>query len=156
MLKINIEKGKEILCLKFANADGLDCIQEHQKIMNELGYVWLGKIGNKPAYKTLYKMVINNSAYILLKESKKAYICQFKSYSERIPYTSEYPNYYNTEISPNIKYSIWFKLTSIIEVNNIKILDNIVVKSSRSPILETMKKSMASHFNTITIENIDF
>jgi len=55
LLKINIEKGKEILCLKFANAYGLDCIQEHQKIMDELGYVWLGKIGNKPACKFCIK-----------------------------------------------------------------------------------------------------
>jgi len=61
---------------------GLDCIQEHQKIMNELEYVWFGKIGNKPDRKILNKTIKNDFNYVLLKESKKAYICQFEAYSE--------------------------------------------------------------------------
>ena len=50
--------------------------------MNELEYVWFGKIGNKPDRKILNKTIKNDFNYVLLKESKKAYICQFEAYSE--------------------------------------------------------------------------
>lgn len=156
MLEINITKGKEILCLRFANVGGLDCIQEHIKILNKSGYVWFGKIGNKPSSKILNEMIENKSNYILLKEPKKACICQFEVYGDGVPDISEYPNYYNTEILPTRQFSIWFKLTSIIKVNSMSELDNIVVKSSRSPILETSRKSMNSQFYTITTKDINF
>lgn len=151
-----IEKGKDILCMRFANLGGHDCIDEHKKVINEKGFVWFGKIGNKPTDKALDKMIENESKYILLKEPQKAYICRFESYSHEIPAADEFPNYYSTEILPTRSFSIWFKLASIMEVDNLSVLNNIVLKSSRNPILETTKKSMASHFYTVTRENIDF
>ena len=38
----------------------------------------------------------------------------------------------------------------------ISILDNIAVKGSKSSILETSKRSRASHFNIATIKEINF
>ena len=35
-------------------------------------------------------------------------------------------------------------------------LNSVVLKSSRAPILETTRKSMASHFYTVTREEIEF
>jgi len=155
-INIKIQKGKSILCLRFANVGGFDCIDEHIKMLEKNGFVWFGKIGSKPASKALNEMIADNSRYILLKEPKKSYICEFENYKEDMPDKNLFPDYYNTEILPNRKFSIWFKIISILEVNETEKLNSIIVKKSRSPILETARKSMSSHFNTIAKDDVEF
>jgi hypothetical protein len=144
-----IEKGKDMLCMRFVNVGGYDCIEEHKTLLNKNGFVWFGKIGNKPTDRALEKMIQDKSNYILLKDPSKAYICTFETYQYDMP-TDGFPAYYSTEILPNRKFSIWFKLLYITEVTDLSVLNDIVLKSSRSPILETARKSMASHFYTVT------
>lgn len=152
---MKIEKGKEILCIRFVNIGGYDCISEHLKLMNSFGYVWFGKIGIKPMKKKLEKMINDNSKYILLKDPKNAYFCEFDLFSESIPKENEFPGYYKSEIMPTRNFSIWFKLTSIKKIEDVDSLDQIVLKSSRSPILETTRSSMASLFYTVVRRDID-
>ena len=151
--KLIIEKGKDILCMRFVNVGSYDCIEEHKTLLNKNGFVWFGKIGNKPTDKALNRMIEDNSNYVLLKEPKKAYICTFETYQHDIP-SEGYPAYYSTEILPNREFSIWFKLLSINEVKDFSVLNDIVLKSSRSPILETARKSIASHFYTVTRQEV--
>ncbi len=135
--------------MRFVNVGGYDCIEEHKILLNLNESVWFGKIGNKPTDKALKKMIDDKSNYILLKEPSKAYICTFETYQYDIP-SEGYPAYYATEILPNREFSIWFKLQSIKEVKDLSVLNDVVLKSSRSPILETTRKSMASHFYAVT------
>lgn len=152
---ILIEKGKNLICLRFVNLGGFDCIEEHTKLINKIGYVWFAKIGNKPASKIIQKMMDDETPYLLLKDPQNAYVAEFIEFSEVEPSEGEYPEYYKTEISPSRKISVWFKLTSIKRVEDLMILNNVVLKSSRSPILETTKKSMASHFFTVAKSDIE-
>jgi hypothetical protein len=155
-MSLIIDKGKDILCMRFVNVGGNDCINEHQKIMNEKGFVWFGKIGNKPTAKALDKMLSEKSNFILLKEPKNAYICEFEAYSDKKPREGEFPDYYTTEILPTRHFSLWFKLVAIRHVEDLSLLNSVVLKSSRSPVLETTKKSMASHFYTVAKEELHF
>lgn len=155
-MSLIIEKGKDILCMRFVNVGGYDCIDEHLKVMDKKGYVWFGKIGNKPTNKALVKMLEEESNYILLKEPQNAYICRFEAYSDKMPADGDYPDYYKTEILPTRHFSLWFKLVYIKKVDDMNLLSSVVLKSSRSPILETTSKSMASHFYTVTREEINF
>lgn len=148
-----IEKGKDILCIRFVNVGGYDCILEHKNLLIKNGFVWFGKIGNKPTDKALKKMIAENTNYILLKEPVKAYICTFETYQHDQPLEG-FPSYYTTEILPNRKFSIWFKILSIKEVKNLNVLNDVVLKSSRSPVLETVRRSMASHFYTVTKKEV--
>jgi|APSaa5957512622_1039677.scaffolds.fasta_scaffold100165_3 hypothetical protein len=100
-------------------------------------------------------MVTEDSKYLLLKKPGNAYICEFEDISEETP-NSGYPEYYKTEIFPNRQFSIWFKLISIKEINNIDLLNHVITKSSLNPILESTARSIAPHFFTFTKEEIDF
>jgi hypothetical protein len=152
---MKIEKGSEILCIRFVNIGENDCIQEHLNIIKSLGYVWFGKIGTKPMIKKLDKIRDNQSNYILLKDPKNAYICEFDAFSDSQPNDNEFPKYYKSEILPTRVFSIWFKLTSIKKISDVDSLNQIVLKSSRSPILETTRSSMASFFYTVARREID-
>lgn len=139
-MSLNIEKGRDILCMRFLNVGGYDCIDEHLKIMDKKGYVWLGKIGNKPTDKALNKMLEDDSKFILLKEPQNAYICKFEAYSENMPEEGGYSSYYKTEILPEREFSLCFKLVYIKKVEDMSTLSCVVVKSSRAQILEIAKK----------------
>ena len=152
---LNIDKGKDILCIRFVNVGGIDCILAHKELILNNGYVWFGKIGNKPTEKVLNRMIEENTNYIMLKEPAKAYICTFETYQHNQP-SEGFPAYYSTEILPTRNFSIWFKLLSIKEITDLSVLTDVVLKSSRSPILETARKSMASHFYTVTRKDIVF
>lgn len=154
VIDIFIEKGKDILCIKFTNIGGFDCIEKHLQLIKKYGYVWFGKIGNKPAEKTLNRMIEEKSNYILLKDSENAFLCEFEAFSEINPDNSKFPKYYQTEIMPTRNFSIWFKLVSIIQIHDLTILNDVVLKTSFNPILETASKSMASHFYTVTRKDI--
>lgn len=151
-----IERGKDILCIRFSDVGDYDCIREHLEILNNIGYVWFGKIGNKPASSIIEKMQKEKSNYILLKDARNSYICTFDSFQHHEPKKEQFPNYYLSEILPSRLFSVWFRLTSISKINDIEILDSIVTKSSWSPFLETARKSMASHFYTTTKNDIIF
>lgn len=155
MIDIFIERGKDILCVRFVDIGGFDCIQEHLELIKKHGHVWFGKIGNKPTAKVLNRMIEEKSNYILLKDPKNAFICEFEAFSETKPDNCEFPIYYQTEIMPTRNFSIWFKLTSIVKVHDLNSLNNVVLKSSFNPILETARRSMASHFYTVTLKDIN-
>lgn len=130
-----IEKGKNLICVRFVNLCGFDCVKEHNDLIERSGYVWFAKIGNKPAIKIMQKMIDDKTPYLLLKDPRNAYVAEFSEFREAKPSDGDYPEYYKTEIPPSRKISVWFKLKSIKRVENLNLLKNIILKSSRSPIL---------------------
>lgn len=43
-MSLIVEKGTEILCVKFVNVGGFDYVREHNQILSKKGFVWFGKI----------------------------------------------------------------------------------------------------------------
>ncbi len=155
MSDILIEKGKKLICIRFVDLGGFDCIGEHNKLIKQNGYVWFAKIGNKIATKVVEKMIDDETPYLLLKDPRKAYIAEFSEFCEVTPSDGGYPDYYKTEIPQSRIISTWFQLTSIKKVDDLAILNDVVLISSRRPILETTKKSMASHFFIVAKSDIE-
>lgn len=150
-----VNKGSEILCLRYVDVGGFDCIKEHLKVIDQKGYVWFGKIGNKPMASKLRRILREGDGYLLLKSPRKSHLCIFNSFSEESPENADYPEYYSSEILPDRQFSMWFRITSISDALGPTVLRNIILISSRSTIVETAQASMASHFYTVAKIDIE-
>ena len=152
-----LSKDSKQLLLKFGYLHGIDCIEEHQNVINKLGYVWFGKIGAKPKFGTIEKMLDSEvkSNFIILKSTKECYLCKFDKYSLTIP-ENGFPEYYISRLRmKSDTFSIWFRIIEMKKVSNLTSLQEIVVESSRNPLLVACKQSMAAHFFTVANKDIE-
>jgi len=152
---LKIIKGTQLLCLRFADIKHIDTISKHKEMIIQRGYVWFGKIGSKPSEESINKMIENDSRYIILKDSKRTFICEFEEYTTDANKVDYYPAYYDSEILTSRIIKIWFKLTSVIQVVEQFPLDSIVLKNTRRPLLEAVKVSMSPMFHTVTIRDFE-
>lgn len=143
------------ICIRYSDLKSIDCAYEHKKVIQETGYVWFGKIGSKPRRDALDKILEEDVSYIILKSKKECYICTFNKYLENIPEDKNYPAYYDESFKIE-NFSIWFRLTSMIKIEDNNILDNIIVKSSRNKLINSCNSSMASHFFTFNRNKLEF
>lgn len=141
------------ICIRYADLKSIDCAYEHKAVIEEKGYVWFGKIGSKPRRDILDKILEEKISYIILKSKNECYICTFDKYVEKIPEDKNYPNYYEKSFELE-NFTIWFRLTSMVKVEDKNILSNIVVKSSRNKLINACNSSMASHFFTFNRNEI--
>ena len=136
----------ETIALRFSNVfapeDGT--INEHNKLINENGYVWYGKLGTPISEKTSNIILKNDNPRILLIESghSNRYWADIVEISRERPDDSEYPEYYRDKTS-SIK--TWFKIAHLYQADK-QILGHCTVKSSGRPLSEVSKGSMSSFF----------
>lgn len=150
-------KGSKQLLLKFGYLHGIDCIQEHQNVINNLGYVWFGKIGIRPKSSIIDKMLDSElkSNFIILKSAKECYLCHFDKYSLISP-ENGFPEYYISHLRmTSDTFSIWFRITEMKKISDLTSLQEIVVESSGNPLLVACRQSMAAHFFTIANKDIE-
>lgn len=153
---MRIEKNTDMLCLRFVDVGKLDCIGEHIDVIKKNNYVWFGKIGVKPAKNKVEAMLEDGKGFILLKKPKGVYLCEFDAFSYDRPEYHEYPAYYNNKILLGEReFSIWFRITEIIEVKDNEILDEIIIKSSREKFMITVNKSMTSIFYVVNRKEVE-
>jgi hypothetical protein len=74
---LDIKKVKDILCMRFANVGGYNCIEEHKKTLNDKGYVWLEKLGINQQVKYWIKCWRRIQIIYFLKKPTSSYICTF-------------------------------------------------------------------------------
>lgn len=129
-------------------------IEEHQKVIDEAGAVWFGKMGqpiSQNAIDKLNKQVeegIPTFIYLVKGNRRKpnAYISNLVLASKTIPEEEKdlIPPYYKElEILRFIKF--WVKVTNLHEID-LKDLTKMGVASSVYPLLETLVKSSSGHF----------
>ena len=136
----------ETIALRFGEHFAPECgtIASHQKIIDNLGYVWYGKMGAK-ASETLLKQIIDSKTpRILLINSGKAdrYWAYIDSYSFEQPPLGEFPNYYG-EKKESMKS--WFRIIKF-EVAPKDIMSKCHVISSGAALGEVSKHSMSPYF----------
>ena len=140
------KKYPAILLLRYSNYHGIDTIAEHQKVIDQKGYCWFGKIGKIPSQKyiSLYQKEEGNIAYLytygILHECRITEI-SFERPDDGTPSYYEHELYINKDLTPQI----FFKLEYIKEVD-IDILDNYLVSSSGKDIKYDLKKSISSYY----------
>ena len=131
------------LALRFSDnfAPKSGTIEEHKKIINNKGFVWYGKVGNKISTKILDGILANGPVKILLVKSSspERYWATIEAYSYEKQ--KDHPAYYEGNID---NMNTWLKITKI-EIAEDGILDRCITSSGKK-LSEIYKKSMGSYF----------
>ncbi|RHO30990.1 hypothetical protein [Roseburia sp. AM16-25] len=141
-----MKSNKKTIALRFSDnfapPDGT--ILEHQKMIDQNGFVWYGKLGNRISQKVANEIMSWDEPRILLIHSGKTkrywvYISEIKL---EIPDLSFVPEYYRNIAS---KFGGWFKIIRINEAPR-DVLTNCVVASSGAVLGDASKHSMSPYF----------
>ena len=127
---------------KFAPEDGT--IAEHQKIIDKLGYVYYGKMGNPVSDKNIQILTEQEEIKLLLIHSGKTdrYWATVEKIIKVQPNFEEFPNY-SHDIAD--KFKTWFKIIKIEEAPK-DVMSKCKVASSGATLGEASKHSMSPYF----------
>ena len=134
------------IALRFGEHFSPECgtIAAHQKLIDELGYVWYGKMGNPVATRIVEELKGLDDTKILLINSGKAdrywaHVCEI---SRETPDLIGIPEYYRDLTE---KFRTWFKVTRF-ESAPRDIMSKCHVVSSGAALGEVSKHSMSPYF----------
>jgi len=134
------------IALRFGEHFAPECgtIAAHQEVIDSLGYVWYGKLGNTISDKNISEVMKNKSPKILLINSGKAdrYWANIVEIRKTTPETEGIPQYYRDDTE---KFKTWFKVISF-EAAPKTIMSQCYVASSGAPLGEVSKHSMSPCF----------
>ncbi len=141
------------IALRFGDQFAPECgtISAHQDIINELGYVWYGKMGNPVSDKIIDQILLEQDKKILLIHSGKTdrYWAYISEISKETPPAKAIPSYYRDMTD---KFRTWFKVTRF-ETAPKNIMAKCRVTSSGSILGEVSKHSMSPYFIISYTEN---
>ena len=126
-------------------------IAAHQRIIDDLGYVWYGKLGASVSGKIIEELMQCTDPKLLLIKSGKTerYWVHIKAVSTEQPLASEYPAYYGDKAEA---MKTWFKVTSF-ELAPKDIMSHCYVTSSGKSLSEASRLSMSPYFIIEYTEN---
>ena len=138
---MNLKEDTPLLFLRLGSFMGFDTIDEHRKVINDKGFVWMLKIGRKINESYLEDIIKNNAGIILKKSSKndkKLYYAKLDSIN--YDNSNVFPEYYYDFLSEygykisdlNKSNCNWFKVTDIYELNSSESNKIIVSKNGKS------------------------
>ena len=134
------------IALRFADniAPQEGTIAEHEKIVDELGYVWYGKFGARVSEKNKSVILALEDKRILLIHSgtSKRYWLHIEDISYETPELTAIPEYYR-DIAGTIK--TWFKVTKIEKAEK-GVMAKCTIASSGNPLSAVSKHSMSPYF----------
>ena len=134
------------IALRFGEHFSPECgtIAAHQQIIDELGYVWYGKMGNPVATRIVDELLKLDDTKILLINSGKAdrYWAHVSDIKKETPEQEGIPSYYRENTD---KFKTWFKVISF-EPAPKDIMSKCYVVSSGAVLGEVSKHSMSPYF----------
>lgn len=127
---------------KFSPASGT--IREHEKLIEQYGFVWYGKMGTAVSPGYIAEVLNNEEPRILLIHSGGidrywAYITEASSIQPERQYI---PEYYRSMAD---KFHFWFKIVKITKADR-DIMSRCIVSSSKSTLSNASKYSMSPYF----------
>ena len=138
-----LEEGQKLLILRYGKKK--DCIELHQKVINENGYCWFGKIGVVPSAKVIESIMKEENPSIVLFSQGNGYVARLEKIEYQKP-TDGIPEYYSEELyAANIFPKSYYKLTSIQMLGRAD-LEMLKIVSSGNKALDTLNRSMSSFF----------
>ncbi len=134
------------IALRFGEHFSPECgtIEAHKKVIDTLGYVWYGKMGNPVASNIVNELKKQNEIRILLIQSGKfaRYWAHVSEISRDTPPLDGIPAYYRDKTE---KFKTWFKITEF-ESAPKNILSKCIVTSSGNPLGVVSMHSMSPYF----------
>ena len=134
------------IALRFGEQFSPECgtIKAHQNVIDELGFVWYGKLGNPLSRSTINELSSQDDTVILLINSGKAsrYWAHVSEVSRSTPDINGIPLYYRETAD---KFKTWFKVTEF-ELAPKDIMSKCTVISSGQKLGDVSKHSMSPYF----------
>ena len=134
------------IALRFGEHFSPECgtIVAHQRVIDELGYVWYGKMGNPVASRIVKELAEQDDTRILLINSGKTdrYWAHVAEIKKETPDLMSIPEYYRDMTE---KFKTWFKITEF-EPAPKDIMSKCSVVSSGALLGEVSKHSMSPYF----------
>lgn len=134
------------IALRFGEHFSPECgtIAAHQEVIDKLGYVWYGKMGNPVATRIVEELKSLEDTKILLINSGKTdrYWAHVSEIKKETPDLMGIPEYYRDLTE---KFRTWFKVTSF-EPAPRDIMSKCHVVSSGAALGEVSKHSMSPYF----------
>lgn len=119
-------------------------IDAHQRIIDEKGYVWYGKMG-APLSQNVANMILGNkhTRFLLIHSGAiERYWMYFDKISRDRPADGEFPSYYQDMAD---KCGTWFRIIKI-ETAEKKVISKCKVVSSGASLSEASRHSMSPYF----------
>ena len=134
------------IALRFANnfAPETGTIAEHQRIIDELGYVWYGKLGPAVSNSVSAQIIKNINSKILLihSGSTERYWAYIDTIQREKPDYFAIPEYYRDMAD---SFKTWFRIKKFENAPK-DILSKCTVTSSGSTLSQASKHSMSPYF----------
>lgn len=141
------------IALRFGEHFAPECgtIAAHQKVIDQLGYVWYGKMGSPVSTRIIEELKTQDNMRILLIHSGKTnrYWAHISEITKETPHLNEIPDYYRDLTE---KFKTWFKVTSFEQAPK-DIMSKCYVVSSGKNLGDASKHSMSPFFIIIYKEN---
>lgn len=134
------------VALRFAEnfAPNGGTIAAHQQVIDDLGYVWYGKLGSPVSQAVANELLSNSDPRILLIHSggQERYWAHIDAIQRSQPEVAEIPAYYR-DIAD--KFKCWFRILSFERAAN-SVMSNCTVVSSGKKLTEASRHSMSPYF----------
>ena len=134
------------IALRFGEHFSPECgtITAHQQVIDEIGYVWYGKMGNPIATRIMEELSLLDDTKILLINSGKAdrYWAHISEIMKETPDLNGIPEYYRDLTD---KFKTWFKVTRFDPAPR-DIMSKCYVVSSGAVLGDVSKHSMSLYF----------
>ena len=134
------------IALRFSNnfAPEAGTIAEHQKIIDEIGYVWYGKLGTAVSNAVTSRILENEEPRILLIHSGATgrYWAFIDAVQRETPEVSAIPAYYRDKA---VKFNTWFRVIRFEDAPK-NILSQCTVVSSGVTLSQASRHSMSPYF----------
>ena len=125
-----LTQGNTCLLIRYNTYHDYDFILEHQKIIQQVGYVWMLKLGKKIPEKSV-RRVINSGGTVLLRAPKKEGGGLYAAQILDVQYSIEekaYPTYYNEILSNSMSellYNMHASEKTWLKIVNLNPIDDI-------------------------------
>lgn len=134
------------ISLRFAENFSPPCgtIKAHQEMIDEIGFVWFGKLGNKISKKAANEILKSKEPKILLirSSSTERYWALIDQISFETPDLENIPAYYRNIAD---RFKTWFRVIGIEKAEK-DIMSKFIVSSSKEPLSYASKHSMSPYF----------
>lgn len=126
----------------FAPKDGT--LAEHEKLIQEYGYVWWGKRGPRISQKVAKNIICDGVGKVLLVRggTKEKYWATVTEISDGCPQKSRIPEYYRGDVA---FYGSFLKITKIERAQD-DVLEHLFVSTTGAKMSDIINKAMASYF----------
>lgn len=137
---MKIKRETPVLFVRISDYKKYNYVEEHKKVLDKNGYVWLLKIGKK-SNENFVKKVLENGGGLIIKSTAKHghnfYYCTFTT--NKVDDSLLYPDYYN-EIFDDEYYDLeelkkscsWFKIEKMVPLSEEQVKKFVVIKTRRN------------------------